>query len=68
MEQEYILVKHGRLSLYEIAEMTAEDRKWWIERINKDIEEENKKNKGGGGQHMPSVPKPNIPKPSIPRG
>lgn len=65
MEQVYLLKKHRGVSLFESAQMTAEDRKWWLERINKDIEEENKAAKGGGSSGMPSMP--HVPRPSIPR-
>ena len=45
MEQSYQLKKFGHLSLFEQNVMTAEERAWWIERINKDIQ---KQNESGG--------------------
>ena len=54
MEQSYQLKKFGNLSLFEQNVMTAEERAWWIERINKDIQ---KQNEGGGAPPgMPGMP------------
>lgn len=47
MEVSYRLKKHGNLSLFEQDNMTAEDRKWWIERIEKDLEAEQEAQRGG---------------------
>lgn len=36
MEQMFNLKFYGHFSLFEISTMTAEERSWWIERINKE--------------------------------
>jgi hypothetical protein len=39
MEQEFLLKRYGNFSIFEINTMTAEERNWFLTRINK----ENKK-------------------------
>lgn len=57
MEQSFSLKHHGNLSLIEQANMIAEDRIWWINRLNKEIENQNKANSGGSsGLPMPTRP------------
>lgn len=64
------------LSFYDICgghfPLTAEDRHWWIKRLEKHHEQQNKQ-ANGDSQSMsrPNVPKPstsmpNVPKPSMP--
>lgn len=65
MEQQFQLKTYGKLSLFEQAQMTAEDRAWWMERINK----ENKDRQERERQQMGSVRRPSRPsmsKPSMP--
>jgi hypothetical protein len=45
LEQQFQLKTHGNLSLFEQENMTAEDRAWWMKRIEKDIKERNEKEK-----------------------
>jgi hypothetical protein len=42
LEEQFILKCYGELSLFEQQCLTAEDRVWWIQRINKKNEEERK--------------------------
>ena len=46
LEQSFALKYHGKLSLIEQAYMIAEERVWWINRLNKEIEAQNKANSG----------------------
>lgn len=60
MEQLFLLKNYGHLSLHEQNLMNAEDRAWYIDRLNK--EEEKKKEaeeKAARGVKTPSMP--NIP-------
>ena len=64
MEQSFALKKHGNMTLFEQDIMTAEDRAWWIERL----QEENKKEQEAQKKSMGHVPRiPSIKKPHIPR-
>ena len=67
MEQSFLLKYHIGLSLFEQATMTAEERNWWIQRIDKERKEENKIVEGNRSSiAMPKVPKihiPHIPRP-----
>lgn len=40
LEEQYLLKKHGGLSLFEQEQIVAEDRTWWYHRIKKDLDEE----------------------------
>lgn len=42
MEQQFQLKMHGNMSIFEQNQMTAEDRRWWIERLKKHFDEINK--------------------------
>ena len=65
MEQSFILKYHGKFSLFEQANIVAEDRQWWIKRLNKQKEAESKESSGNtGGRSMPNS-KPSMP--SVPR-
>jgi len=62
MEEEYLLKKHANLQLTEIANMSAETRRWWLKRIKKDRDEENEAAKNERS-NMPSMPRmPRIPR------
>lgn len=39
MEQQFQLKYYGRFSLFEQSQMTAEERKWHINRIQKELKE-----------------------------
>lgn len=41
MEESFLLKQYGHLTLMEQAGLTAEDRKWWLKKID---EENNRKN------------------------
>ncbi len=45
MEEQFILHYHGKMTLFEQENMTAEDRQWWIERLKKQAEEEENRSK-----------------------
>jgi hypothetical protein len=36
MEELFILKRYGNLSIFEILTMTAEERAWWIKRIDRE--------------------------------
>ena len=40
MEQSFLLKHYGHLSIPEQNEMTAEDRNWWLERVDKEHKKE----------------------------
>ena len=62
-EQMFDLKYHLNFSLVEQAYLTAQDRKWWLERLKKQKEAENKQT---GGGHTPGMgPRPSMP--SIPK-
>lgn len=63
MEQEFTLKYFGKLSLFEQANMTAESRKWWIQRLKRAKEEENK---SSNSQTAGGPPKAHVSKPSLP--
>lgn len=42
MEQYFILKEHGGMSLFEQDTLTGEERKWYVERLNKERKEQNK--------------------------
>jgi hypothetical protein len=43
MEQEFLLKYYGRLSRFEINEMTAEDRSWWLKRLDREAKKTNER-------------------------
>lgn len=55
MEEEFLLKYHGHFSLFEMNNMTAEDRAWHIDRINKEVKAQNSRstNIGPKGRAMP---------------
>jgi hypothetical protein len=55
MEEEFLLKYHGNYSKFELAYMTAEERKWNIDRINKEKTREAESAKSN--QAMPATPK-----------
>jgi hypothetical protein len=61
MEQQFQLKHHGNLSLFEQNQMPAEDRGWWMKRLQK----EHKDKQEAEQKQMRSVPKPRMP--SVPR-
>ena len=61
MEQQFQLKHHGKLDLFEQNQMTAEERSWFIKRLEREFKEQNEKEQ----QQTRSVPKPRTP--SIPR-
>ena len=40
MEESYLLKRHGKYTLHEQNDMTAEERKWVLNRIKKQADEE----------------------------
>lgn len=69
MEQQFQLKHHGNLSLFEQAAMVAEDRAWWIKRLEREFKEKaERERKQVGSVPRPRTPsKPTISRPSIPR-
>jgi hypothetical protein len=66
MEQQFQLKHHGKLSLFEQNQMTAEERSWFIKRLEKEFKERKEKEE----QQMRSMPRPRTPsvsRPSVPR-
>jgi hypothetical protein len=43
MGQSFALKHHGGLSLFEQNQMNAEDRKWWVNRIQEEHDKQNKR-------------------------
>jgi hypothetical protein len=68
LEQQFLLKQHGGLTLFEQDNMTAEDRKWWIKRLEKENRDREEREKGYSSS-MPSMPSmPSVPSmPSMPR-
>ncbi len=66
MEQQFQLKYHGKLSLFEQASMVAEDRAWWMKRIERELKEEADRERNKIGS-IPRPHKPSISRPSIPR-
>jgi len=62
MEQQYSLKRGEGLTIFEQNNMTAEDRSWWMRRIQRDIDKEKEQSRS---TRMPSVPRPR--RPNIPR-
>jgi len=64
MEQQFQLKHHGKLSLFEQNNMTAEDRAWFIKRLDKEFKDRQDQERGSS----PSTPsKPSTPRmPSMP--
>lgn len=48
MNQSFLLKYYGKLSIFEQESMTGEERKWWIKRLNDEIEKQNKANRPSG--------------------
>lgn len=46
MEQSFVLRVHGHLSIFEQMFMTAEERKWWVDRLVKENERQEQAAKG----------------------
>lgn len=61
MEETFILKYYGHFSMFEMANMTAEERKWVIERIQKEKDKEAEATKSAtsvtpGIPHIPHPP------------
>ena len=41
MEQQFVLKYHGGIDYFECANMSAEERRWMIERIQKEVKKQN---------------------------
>lgn len=39
MEQSFILKQYGSISLFEQNNMTAEERAWWVQRLDKEAKD-----------------------------
>lgn len=61
MEQQFQLKYFGKLSLFEQAQMTAEERSWFMKRLDKEFkdrkEQEEKQSRSISRPRMPSVPR-----------
>lgn len=62
MEQQFQLKHYGKLSIFEQNNMTAEDRNWYLKRLEKEFKDRAEKERQQVGS-MPRVPR----MPSIPR-
>lgn len=65
MEECFQLKEHGKLNLFEQANMTAEDRHWWLKRLEKEYQERNRKE----NELASNIPRPstsNVSMPSMP--
>lgn len=55
LEQQFLLKYYGNLSLFEQASMIAEDRAWWMKRIEKEIKDkEDNERRQMASIHRPS--------------
>jgi hypothetical protein len=61
MEQSFLLKHYGHVSLHEQMDMTAEERHWWLERLDS----ENRKERDAANKHTPSKAPPTPGKPPI---
>lgn len=50
MEQQFILKEYGRISLFEQNNMTAEERNWYVRRLDHEYRERSKKQGGNTPQ------------------
>lgn len=57
MEQQFQLKYHGNLSIIEQSNMTAEDRAWWMQRLEKEFKDKADRERN----QISSAPKPRIP-------
>lgn len=57
MEQQFQLKYYGNLSLFEQASMVAEDRAWWMKRLERELKEQAERERNQAG----SIPRPRIP-------
>ncbi len=60
MEQQFQLKWHGKLTLFEQDNLSAEDRGWWMRRIEKELKDRNEREKAS----MPNVRMPSKPRKS----
>lgn len=65
MEQRFQLKEYGNLSLFEQAQMPADERAWWMRRLNEENKKKQEREKGQMGS-MPRPRMPSISKPSMP--
>jgi len=56
VEQQFALKHHGKLSLFEQEALTAEERAWWIRRLNKQNEDQNDQMSKSNGRKLPQSP------------
>lgn len=62
MEQAFLLKHYGNISLEEMRTMTAEERNWWLQRLDKENKKEKDAAKSG---HVPGAPSSTPGKPPI---
>jgi hypothetical protein len=74
MEEQFQLHEYGKLSTFEQAQMTAEERAWWLKRVEKEFEERKKAEENAAGSvsrpsmpNIPSAPSINVPSINVPR-
>lgn len=61
MEQQFQLKYYGKLTLFEQEQMTAEDRAWFMQRLQKEMKdkaEAEKKQSQSSRRSIPRVPRP----------
>lgn len=57
MEQQFQLKEYGKLDIFEQAQMTAEERGWWMKRLEKEAKDRQEREK----KQAQSMPKPRKP-------
>jgi hypothetical protein len=69
MEQQFQLKNYGKLSLFEQNQMPAEERAWWMRRLDREFKERKEREEAQSRSiPRPSTPsKPNISMPSMRR-
>lgn len=65
MEQQFQLKHYGGFSIFEQNNLSAEDRNWYMRRLEREFKEKAEREKRQAGS-MPHISKPHISKPSIP--
>lgn len=61
MEQSFLLKEYGKLSLFEQSIMPAEERAWWIKRLDKEKKNQQEAEKATVSK-LPKVRVPRVPK------
>jgi len=68
MEEMFQLKHYGKLTFFEQNSITAEDRAWYLKRLEREFKEQQEREKNAvGNVSMPSAPSISVPSVSVPR-